>query len=190
MPYEDDVTHQGHSQVEDQGKRNMSPIILTVVGLGFLGLLVFGFLSPREGRPKVGDPAPGFSLTYFDGTELVLGELGGQVVVLNFWASWCSPCREEAPALQAVWQQVQHEGVVFVGVTYHDVESASQEFIDTFGITYQNGVDAQGQISRAYGVTAVPETYIIDREGNVAWVHIGALDAETLSQQIRRALDQ
>jgi len=136
----------------------------------------------------IGDPAPGFSLTSFDGTEFTSDALRGQVVVLNFWASWCSPCREEAPALQAVWQEVQDEGVVFLGATYRDAKSASQEFIDTFGITYQNGIDTQGQISRAYGVTAVPETYIIDRDGNIAWIHIGALDAETLSQEIGQAL--
>lgn len=175
---------------KEQPKRNISPIILTVVALGFVALLVFGFLSPRQSRPKVGDPAPGFSLTFFDGTEFALGELQGQVVVLNFWASWCSPCREEAPALQAVWQEVQNDQVTFLGITYHDAESASQQFIDTFGITYQNGVDVQGQISRAYGVTAVPETYVIDCSGNISWVQIGALDAETLSQQIQRALGQ
>jgi cytochrome c biogenesis protein CcmG/thiol:disulfide interchange protein DsbE len=182
------VTNQDTAQPEGQPKRNISPMILSVVGLGFVGLLIFGFLSPREGRPEIGDPAPGFSLKSFDGTEFASGELRGQVVVLNFWASWCSPCREEAPALQAVWQEFQDEGVVFLGVTYHDAESASQEFINTFGITYQNGVDGQGQISRAYGVTAVPETYVIDRSGNISWVQIGALDAETLTQQIGRAL--
>ena len=184
------MTDQDIPQAKEQPKRSLSPIILTVVGLGFVGLLIFGFLSPKKGRPEIGEPAPEFSLTSLDRTEFALGELRGQVVVLNFWASWCSPCREEAPALQAVWQEVQNKGVVFVGVTYHDAESASQEFVDTFGITYENGIDAQGQISRAYGVTAVPETYIIDREGKIAWLHIGALDAEVLSQQIEHALHQ
>ena len=184
------MTHQDIPQAKEQPKRSLSPIILTVIGLGFVGLLIFGFLSPKKGRPGIGETAPAFSLTSLDGQEFTLGKVSGQVVVLNFWASWCSPCREEAPALQAVWQEVQNKGVIFVGVTYHDVESASQEFVDTFGITYENGIDTQGQISRAYGVTAVPETYIIDREGKIAWFHIGALDEETLSQEIERALDQ
>ena len=89
-----------------------------------------------------------------------------------------------------MWQEVQDEGVVFLGATYRDAKSASQDFIDTFGITYQNGIDTQGQISSAYGVTAVPETYIIDRDGNIAWVQIGALDAKVLSQQIENILDK
>jgi cytochrome c biogenesis protein CcmG/thiol:disulfide interchange protein DsbE len=179
------VTNQDVTQPEQQRRGSLSSILLIVVGLGFAALLVFGFLSPRTARLEVGEPAPEFTLETFGDSRFSLGKLGGQIVVLNFWASWCSPCREEAPALQAVWQDVQDEGVVFLGITYRDAQSASQEFIETFGITYENGVDAQGRISREYGVVAVPETYIIDRDGNVAWVHIGVLDAATLSQQIK-----
>ena len=172
-----------------QGKGNVSLTIWIVVGLGLVALVAFGFLSPRVSRPQPGEPAPGFSLPLFDGSEVSLGDLRGQVVVLNFWASWCAPCRAEAPGLQSVWEQYEDRGVVFLGVTYKDAEAASLEFVETFGITYANGVDAQGRISRAYGVVAVPETFIIDRDGDVAWVHIGAVKADALSRELARLRD-
>ena len=161
-----------------------------------LALLTYGFLSSREGgRPQRGEFAPDFSLTLLDGadqgrpSEISLADLRGQVVVLNFWASWCSPCRREAPALQRVWEAYQDRGVVFVGLTYHDVEGASLAFIKEYGITYANGVDEMGRISRDYGVTAVPETFIIDREGRVAWFQIGEVQAETLTRQLELATE-
>ena len=165
-------------------KRSLSTILFFVVSVGLLALLAFGLLSPKTGRPQVGEPAPSFTLTLFDGSKVSLSDLRGQLVVLNFWASWCSPCREEAPALESVWQAHRDEGVVFVGITYKDAAGASQAFMEEYGITYGNGVDTKSQISRAYGVTAVPETYIIDREGKVAWLHLGQVDAGTLAERL------
>jgi cytochrome c biogenesis protein CcmG/thiol:disulfide interchange protein DsbE len=175
--------------LEAQGKSNISLQLWVVVGLGLVALLAFGFFSPGGDRPQPGEPAPDFSLRRFDGTEVALRDLRGQVVVLNFWASWCSPCREEAPALQAVWEEYRDRGVVLLGVTYKDAEAASRKFVETYGLTYGNGFDVQGRISRAYGVVAVPETFIIDRDGNVAWLYIGPVEADVLSQQLERLQD-
>ena len=116
-----------------------------------------------------------------------LADLRGQVVVLNFWASWCAPCRREAPALQSVWETYKDQGVAFVGVTYHDAEGASLAFIEEYGITYPNGVDEMERISRDYGVTAVPETYVIDRAGRLVWSQIGEVQAQVLIRQIELA---
>jgi DsbE subfamily thiol:disulfide oxidoreductase len=134
--------------------------------------------------------APDFALTLLDGSEISLVGLRGQIVVLNFWASWCSPCRREAPALQRVWEAYRDQGVVFVGVTYQDAEAASLAFIEEFGITYANGVDAMGRISSEYGVTAVPETYVIDRDGRLVWSQIGEVWEETLVEQLARLQDR
>ena len=165
-------------------KQGISTILFFVVGGGLLALLAFGLFSPQPGRPQAGEPAPGFSLTLFDGTEVTLRDLRGQIVVLNFWASWCSPCREEAPELEKTWQTYQDKGVYLLGVTYKDAAGASQAFMEEYGITFPNGVGSKSQISRAYGVTAVPETFIIDREGNVAWLHIGQVDETALAEQL------
>jgi len=165
-------------------KHGISTMLFFVVGAGLLALLAFGLFTPQPGRPQAGEPAPGFSLALFDGDQVSLHDLRGQIVVLNFWASWCLPCREEAPELEKAWQIHQAEGVRFLGVTYKDAAGASQNFIQEHGITFPNGVDAKSQISRAYGVTAVPETYIIDREGKVAWLHLGQVDADMLAEQL------
>ena len=175
---------------EIRPKGNWATRLPVVVGLVLLALLAYGFLSSREDRrPQRGELAPDFSLTLLDGSEVTLAGLRGQIVVLNFWASWCSPCRREAPVLQRVWETYKDQGVVFVGLTYHDAEGASLAFIQEYGITYANGVDEMGRISRDYGVTAVPETFIIDREGKIAWFQIGEVREETLVQQLERLQD-
>jgi cytochrome c biogenesis protein CcmG/thiol:disulfide interchange protein DsbE len=171
-------------------RRSLSTRLSVAVGLVLLALLAYGFLSASGGgRPRRGEPVPDFTLVLLDGSEISLDDLRGQVVVLNFWASWCSPCQREAPALQRVWETYRDRGVVFVGVTYHDVEGASLAFIQEYGITYANGVDEKGRISRDYGVTAVPETFIIDRDGLLAWFQIGEVQEATLVRQLEELLD-
>jgi cytochrome c biogenesis protein CcmG/thiol:disulfide interchange protein DsbE len=171
-------------------KSSLSTRLSVVVGLVLLGLLTYGFLSSRGGgRLQRGELAPDFALVLFDGSEVSLADLRGQVVVLNFWASWCSPCRREAPALQETWAMYEDQGVAFVGVTYQDTKGASERFIQEFGITYPNGKDEKGQISRAYGVTGVPETFVIDRNGQVTWFQIGEVRAEELARQVELAAE-
>jgi cytochrome c biogenesis protein CcmG/thiol:disulfide interchange protein DsbE len=165
-------------------KRDVSAILWIIVPLVVVGLLAFGFLASDRGRPQAGEPAPAFSLPLLDGSQVALRDLSGQVVVLNFWASWCDVCKDEAPDLRQVSEQYQDHGVVFLGVTFHDAEEASQSFVDAYGLSYANGIDEHGRISRAYGVVAVPETFVIDRGGHVAAVYIGQVKAETLAQDL------
>ncbi|MBN1642656.1 MAG: TlpA family protein disulfide reductase [Anaerolineae bacterium] len=162
--------------------------IWALVAASILGLLVLGLLSTRQARPAQGDPAPSFALTMWDGSRVSLRDLRGEVVVLNFWASWCTPCEREAPALQSVWETYQDRGVTFLGVTYQDAEEAGRAFVDEYGITYANGTDERGQISRAYGVLAVPETFVIDAQGVVARIYVGEVEADALAAQIEGML--
>jgi cytochrome c biogenesis protein CcmG/thiol:disulfide interchange protein DsbE len=175
---------------EADSKRDLSTHLVVAIGIVLLALVAYGFLSAQEGgRLQRGELAPDFSLRLLDGSDLAPADLEGKVVVLNFWASWCAPCRREASALQSVWETYQDQGVVFVGVTYHDAKEASLDFIEEYGITYPNGVDEQGKISSAFGVTAVPETYVIDREGRLAWSHIGEVQEESLIRQLELATE-
>jgi cytochrome c biogenesis protein CcmG/thiol:disulfide interchange protein DsbE len=176
--------------LDPRPRANLARRLPLVVGLVILALLVYGLLSSRQGgRPQPGEPAPDWSLTLLDGSEVALADLGGQIVVLNFWASWCAPCRREAAGLQSVWESYQDRGVVFVGVTYRDARDASLAFIEEYGITYTNGVDEMGRISDAYGVTAVPETFIIDRQGRLNWLKIGEVQAAELTRRLEQALE-
>jgi cytochrome c biogenesis protein CcmG/thiol:disulfide interchange protein DsbE len=181
----------GPPDMPDARKGNrLSTRLAVAVGLVLLALLAYGFLSVGgSGRPQPGEPAPAFTLGLFDGSDISLDGLRGQIVVLNFWASWCSPCRREASALQRVWEAYRDQGVVFVGVTYRDAEGASLSFIEEYGITYPNGVDEKGRISHDYGVTAVPETFVIDRDGRLAWFQIGEVQEATLARQLEGLLN-
>jgi len=102
------------------------------------------------------------------------------VVVINFWASWCPPCREEAPVLERVWRQYRSQGVMFIGVDYMDTEREARAYLARFDITYPNGPDLGGRAANDYRIRGVPETFFITKAGRIAYVHIGSLDEGTL----------
>jgi cytochrome c biogenesis protein CcmG/thiol:disulfide interchange protein DsbE len=160
--------------------------VTVVLVLSLIGLLVWGMSENIQGRVQEG-PAPDFSLTSFEGETISLSDLKGQVVVLNFWASWCPPCREEAPYLERIWREYQDKGVFFIGVDYVDIEPEAVAYIDEFDITYFNGPDLRTSISQAYQIQGVPETYFISKSGEIAHVHVGPLvppDLETLIEEL------
>jgi len=162
--------------------------VLAVVS-AVIGLLAYGFTTDPRAIPStmVGKPAPGFSLTLFDGRTVKLSDFWGKVVFLNFWASWCPPCREEAPLLEEAWKRYQNEGVVFLGVDIQDREEDARRFIQVYGITYPNGRDPKNRIAIDYGVYGIPETYFIDPSGRITAKYIGALKMDILAARLAEA---
>lgn len=164
----------------------------TIVGLAvvaFLLLLSYGLLSGSGSGPLSEGSAPDFSLQLFNGGQLSLANLYDQVVVVNFWASWCEPCREEAPILEKVWREYQGQGVTFIGIAYKDTEGKARAFLDEFDLTYPNALDPNNRVARAYRVQGVPETFFI-REGEIASLYIGPLTEDQLVTRIERLLAQ
>jgi len=139
----------------------------------------------RGGAPQ----APAFTLERLDGNgELSLAALRGKTVVLNFWASWCGPCRDEMPLLEQGSMRWKGKNVVFVGVDARDVRSDARSFLERYGVTYPNVYDGKGSLIGRYGVTAFPETYFIDVAGKVRWRIAGAVEeASDLDEGIERA---
>ncbi len=123
--------------------------------------------TPTVAPPELdlGAPAPDFQVTRFNGDTLRLSDLRGQVVVLNFWASWCPPCRREMPAFEDAWLASRDDGVVFVGLASNDLESDARAFAQHVGVTYPLGLDLDGAVADAYLVRVMPTTYFIDRDG-------------------------
>jgi cytochrome c biogenesis protein CcmG/thiol:disulfide interchange protein DsbE len=139
---------------------------------GMLGLLVWR-LTHQSHPPKVGGPAPAFSALRLRGDgRLALGSLRGKAVVVNFFQSYCVPCKAEAPALQQAYAEYRNQGVVFVGIDYWDSIAEGRKFVDRHGVTYPVVRDPGGNVADRYGVTGTPETFFIDRRGRLVGDHI------------------
>ena len=140
---------------------------------------------------KGGSPtAPAFTLERLDGKgDLGLESLRGKAVVLNFWASWCGPCKDETPLLQQGWKRWRGKDVVFVGVDVKDFRGDAKDFLARYGVTYSNVYDGKGSTVGRYGVTGFPETYFVDADGKVRYRIAGPVeDAADLDAGIQRAL--
>jgi cytochrome c biogenesis protein CcmG, thiol:disulfide interchange protein DsbE len=155
-----------------------------------LWLLAFGF--KRDARyinsPLITKQAAPFTLTLFDGRKVTLQELRGKAVFLNFWASWCVPCRAEAKDLEAAWQRKKDKDMVFLGVALQDTEKDSRAFLREFSVTYPNGRDDSGKIAVDYGVWGIPESFFIDPQGRITYKHVGGIGAPMVTAKLEEAL--
>lgn len=136
--------------------------------LGFTGLMIFGFgLDPRAIDTKVMEEqvAPNFTLQTLDGETVKLADLRGKPVVINFWSTWCVPCRQEHPVLQKAPDL--YPEVTFVGIVYQDDARKAKAYLKRDPVKYDQLMDPDGKVSIAYGVTGVPETYFVNPEGRI-----------------------
>jgi cytochrome c biogenesis protein CcmG/thiol:disulfide interchange protein DsbE len=165
-------------------------IITMLVIVPILGLLAYGF--QRDARyitsPLMAKPAAPFSITLFDGRKLTLNDLHGKAVFLNFWASWCPPCREEAKDLEAAWLRVKDKNMVFIGVALQDTDENSQAFLKEFQVSYPNGKDDSGKIAVDYGTWGIPESFFIDPQGRITYKHVGGIRAALVVTKLDEAL--
>jgi cytochrome c biogenesis protein CcmG, thiol:disulfide interchange protein DsbE len=143
--------------------------------------------AARGERPQ----APDFTLERLDRKgELALSSLEGKAVVLNVWASWCIPCKEEAPFLERVWQQNRKRGLVVVGLDAKDFRRDARKFAERFGLTFPIVYDGPGGTLGGYGVTGFPETFVIDRQGKVVEAFAGAVNADEDRARLRAAIER
>ena len=163
--------------------------------IALLALLGFGLLKSAETRPEAGEVAPNLDLEFFDGyewegrTTATIEEMRGNVVILNFWASWCVECRIEADDLEASWKKYEDDGVIYLGIAHVDVEPKSIDYLEEFSITYPNAPDLGGEGAAKYEITGVPETFVIDQEGTIVHVQLGPMSAAQLDVIIRSLIN-
>lgn len=162
--------------------------LLCVLGLGALawGRIVpeaaGGFLPPA---PALGHPAPDFTLQTVSGEPVALSELRGQPVVLNFWATWCGPCRAEMPELQRLHERLAPAGVVVLGVNQSERPETVGAYREALGIDFPTAMDQRLGVSRAFGVNSIPTTFFVDRDGIIRNIFIGPMTDAVLASNLR-----
>jgi cytochrome c biogenesis protein CcmG/thiol:disulfide interchange protein DsbE len=178
-------------------KRRSLPIVASLLGACLIGLLIYGVSARSANRTLDEQVARGQRPTAPEATRLlpVLGGSGqdslasyrGQVVVLNFWASWCEPCQTEAPLLERAQSRLErHHGTV-LGVTYQDASPDSLGFAHRFGLTYPSLRDSEGSFAHSYGTDQLPESFVIDRQGQITAISRGEIDQAFLNRAIALA---
>ena len=172
---------------KEKPRIRLGVIMVWVALLLLLTVLALGLVRTQRGSIVFGDQAPNLSLTTFDGEQVNLADHKGDVVVLNFWASWCTTCKQEAADLEAAWQYYKPLGsVLFLGVDYVDTEPEALKYLQEFEITYPNAADLGTRVSQIFRIRGVPETYFVDRQGKLAYAQIGPFSS---LEQIRAIID-
>ena len=165
-------------QTTSETRRRTSPLrvyvtVFVVVGvLALTALLALGLanrspVTGRSGVTRVDKPAPPINMPLYSGGDITAADYAGKPAVVNFWASWCGPCRQEAPIFERLSQEYGERGVLFIGVNIQDAEADAEAYLRGYDITYPNGRDEDGSISVDYGVIGIPVTFFINRDGIV-----------------------
>ncbi len=179
-----------------RGKHALQAAAVAVVVL-LLALLAIELATQAQAKGLVDEvraggtpPAPPLELPLLDGERTVsLASYRGKAVVLNFWASWCGPCKEEAPMLEEAWQRNRDRGVVVLGVNAQDFRTDARRFVERYGLTYPILHDGRGSSLGRYGLTGFPETWWVDRSGRLVAYVQGEFTQAELDTNIERALE-
>jgi cytochrome c biogenesis protein CcmG, thiol:disulfide interchange protein DsbE len=174
-------------------------VVVAAVVAALVGLFLFGLLRGRPDRNIesniLGKPVTDFELPLFEryqssyGTTFKLSEHKGQPIVINFWASWCIPCYEEAPQLEVAWQRYQNQ-VLLVGIQTLDKgnKDKGRDFIEQFNLSFPNVIDESSNVNVDYGLVGVPETFFIKSDGTLMYKHIGPVNMAVLEEKIGELL--
>jgi cytochrome c biogenesis protein CcmG/thiol:disulfide interchange protein DsbE len=168
-------------------------VVAVGVVAALIGLLGWKVLKGEGGDAQIGEAAPAFTLPHLsNGTELSLAAYRGKPVVINFFASWCLPCKDEAPVLEETWRKHRADGLVVLGIDAQDFRGDGKRFVQRFGLTYPVAYDGKGSTLGRYGLTGFPETYFVGRDGRiVAEKVVGGIDVNDENRErFRRGVEK
>ena len=166
----------------------LAEIVFALAAL--MGLLLWMPGTIRSTQPDISSKIASLTITTYDGHTLHLADSRGQVVVINFWASWCTPCEKDVPVMERIWQEYGDDNVLVIGIDYLDTQSKALDFIQRFDLSYPIGPDIGTDISATFNISGVPETFILDKKGVIAEHITGPADYVQLSQIIEELLQK
>jgi thiol-disulfide isomerase/thioredoxin len=162
----------------------LRPVLALIAAVAFVGLLAFGLASNDGAEIAVGEPAPDAPVERLDGSGTAeLADYRGGWVLLNFWASWCDPCRTESPAIER-WAAEHEDDVTVIGMNTEDLTEDATEFVDEFDLSWEMLRDGDGSRKDAFGIYALPESFLIDPAGDLALIRRGTVDEEFLEESV------
>lgn len=141
-------------------------------------------VTGRSGEQLIGEKSPEFLAAAIDGDSVSLSNYLGSPIVLNFWASWCPPCRDETPHFEKMWRLYRQKGVVLLGINVQDTVADADRYIKEFDVTFTNAIDKDGKIMVDYGVTGLPVTFFINREGIIIGRWVGSIGESNLKSRV------
>jgi cytochrome c biogenesis protein CcmG/thiol:disulfide interchange protein DsbE len=171
---------------------SVKPLLILTAVLAVIGLLTYGLLSKGGDSLAIGDRAPDREMTTLDGTQSAqIADYRGHWVLVNFWASWCEPCRAEAPALERFWREHRGDGTTVLGIDLDDASDDARSFAREFGLTYPLLRQGDGDpLKQAYGMTGLPENFVIDPNGSIRLIQRGPIDTAFLRDRVDPLISQ
>lgn len=175
-------------EVSSHSESNLTAIAILILA-GAIALFAWAWSneqgeSSSEGKIRVGEQAPNFTLPDLNGNQVALSDYEGQVVLVNFWATWCPPCRVEMPDLEAVYREHGDSGFEILGVDQREPVDLVEDYVEERGFSWVFLLDEDFDVSREYSATSIPRSILVDRDGNVAHIWTGTLTRSQLERQI------
>ena len=165
---------------DNRSKKLRRLVLVLTPAVAFIALLTYGLIRSAPSKVTAGSEIPPFELPRLDGAgSMTQADLRGSAVVINFWASWCIPCREEAELLERTYREYRDRGVLFVGVNIKDSDDDALRFVEEYGVSYPILRDVDEELAGALGVSGIPETFFIDADGRFVGTASGAARGET-----------
>ena len=200
-------TQEPQTQEESASRHETLPVILRVLPVLLALVAIIAAIKILQGDPATaanfslagassnpypltaGTPAPDFSLKTLDGQTVSLHDYQGKAVMVNFWATWCPPCRSEMPDMQNLYSELKGKGVEILAVNVQEARPPIEKFVTQFGLTFPILLDVSGDVVQQYGVQALPTSYFIDREGRISAFNFGALNGSAIRKKLEAVLE-
>jgi thiol-disulfide isomerase/thioredoxin len=174
-------------------RRNLTKTCFSILVIVFISFTLSACVDSDGTKESViegvsSDKFPPFKITSLDGQLIDIEKFQGNVVVVNFWASWCGPCKKEAKELEAVYKAYKTRGVKFAGIAVDDTEKAARGFLKRYDVTYPNALDSDNALSARYKIFAIPTTYVIDKDAVIRFKRQGSISRDMLEREIKKLM--